>query len=143
MIRKAVRACNKCGLEKPESEFSEIRTRCQQCQIALFTSRDKKKKAYRCDWEVKNKDRLVSQGKVLREKHRDRNNNRVRRWKAANPDKAKAHSAAYRANLTDAYVAVRIVGKSKSLTKAAIPQSLIDIERERIRLIRKIKELST
>lgn len=112
----SLKACTKCGVEKPFEQFFRSKTRrdgrhpnCKVCQAA-----------YKVDWYSRNREKVAAQGAIYREKNariisaraansyaenKDRFLTRNAAWKALNAEPYAQQQATYRARNADTIAA--------------------------------------
>ncbi len=119
------KVCNKCGVEKPLSEYYKdrggkfgVKARCKCCEKAYdkayYEANKDKKKAYReankdknKAYREANKDKLKAKNKAYREDNKDKlkaknkayredNKDKLKSYREANKDKMRAYDKAYR-----------------------------------------------
>jgi hypothetical protein len=91
------------------------------------------------DWKARNHEYVLDYAKAYREKNHAKTRAASIAWLAANPDAGRRYQAAAREDLRDSYVR-RVIFDNKP-APMNVPQWLIDLKREQIRLRRLAKEL--
>lgn len=137
---------------------------CKECRAehARLTHDPEKARVRR----LLNLDRERARGRATRNANKDRENERAKRWHATHPDRVREHkrkhAAAHpgrdmerlnqfiaknpdrknmgRKELRDSYVAYVITRRTATLAPNDIPQSLINLKREYLRIARQLKE---
>lgn len=125
--------CPGCGIVKSLSCFGRhkrdgFRSRCKAC-VRL--------KIKAGEWSVGNKKEAA---KRSYKKHAKRIIEKALEWKKNNKRRYDDTRSSISKRLTDGYVRNRLAERS-FLTAAKIPQYLVDLERERLRILRALKEI--
>ena len=147
--------CSKCGVAKPEGDFSLGRRACKACEKARSAKwnaeNPEKVKASRAKWHAENREKV----KARKAKYRAENAEKEKAYRAKhrveNAEKAKAYVAKYRvenAEKVKAYVAKQTAELSPSyvanllrIPVAEIPPELLDLKREQLQLYRLTNKL--
>ena len=130
--------CRTCKSTKPPSDYRGTRSECKECESA-------RRRAWYAAQPVK--PHQTPEGAAYYRAWYEANSASVKAravaWTSANPDKrrevCKANMARQREKLSAAYVR-RMLAASVGLKAADIPQSLVDCQRELLKLKRAINE---
>lgn len=154
-----MKTCATCKTKKPLTEFgkhgSRLRSACKAChsaaQRAYASANRQTTNAKKAEWRTANPENMKS----YRDKWLSANADAVRAANAArgsaryakNLDLSRAASrqaaAKRRAELKDSYITQLLVGSHSFLPRTAIPQILLEVKREHIKLLRLIKDMTT
>lgn len=132
--------CRECKKDKPADAYRGTRSMCRECENAQrrswYAAQATKPhqrceiKSYYRDWYQRNSESVKA---------------RAKEWAKANPDKrrdvCRENMARQRGKLNDAYVR-RMLAQSVGLKSADIPQSLVEAQRELLKIKRYINEHS-
>lgn len=142
--------CPLCGLEKPSNAFSKDRSkssglasRCRECNKQVMRDWAAANPDRRNAWAAANPEK--SKEARLRDyaKHRERRVRDACAWQARNPEKVAERQREFygrqRAALAEGYIR-RVLAQTTNVPREEIPQSLIDLKREHLRLVRELKE---
>lgn len=135
-----MKTCRTCNQPKPPDSYRGTRTMCLACEHArrrqwyaaqtIKPYRKEDMKAYYRQWYAANAEAVKA---------------RSVDWTKANPDKrrdvCRENMARQRNKLNDAYVS-RMLAQSIGLKSAEIPQSLVEAQRELLKIKRYIREHS-
>lgn len=150
--------CKKCGEEKHVSLMSKNKymkngynNMCKECRrkyLKSYRNNNKKKLSeYFAEYRIKNKETILKKEANYRDNNKERINNNNKRY-SLKPN-VKKHIVEYkrkykeraRNNLTDIYIKDLISSNTK-IQRNNIPQILIDVTREKIRIQRYLKEIN-
>ena len=157
---KTCKQCTTCRESKKLKAFSKDKNaltgfahnckKCAgECKRKDYAMRPETRIAKRA-WDARNVEKVREQDKIRGERYRAKPEKREllakagKRWKAANPEKAKASSKKRAGELTDAYVnqllCAHTGGKYISKSKwPEIPPELIEVKRAQLKLLHRIK----
>ncbi|MCK6401286.1 MAG: hypothetical protein L6Q74_05150 [Sphaerotilus natans subsp. sulfidivorans] len=142
-----------------------LQTWCKACRSAHAKATYDPAKA--SAYNTAHKDEIRARKHAYLQENREKERERIKRWARANPDKAHAIKRRYaekhgdrdllrlkqfvaenpecknirRKELRDAYVAYVMTRRSKLLKPEDIPQDLIDLKRQQLKLLRELKEI--
>jgi ABC-type nitrate/sulfonate/bicarbonate transport system substrate-binding protein len=135
-----MKTCRTCNQPKPPDAYRGTRSMCLECEHARkrawYAAQDVKPhqleevQAYYRNWYAANAESVKA---------------RAVKWTKANPDKrrdvCRENMARQRQKLNDAYVR-RMLAASIGLKAEAIPQAMVDVQRELLKIKRYIREHS-
>lgn len=134
-----MRKCLRCGDEFQSVSHADTKLYCsERCRNRAEKSRyyklhpEKRRKCKGCRTQQSAR-RYARAADVIKMK--------VKAWKINNPEKVRTLAARYRAELADSYVR-SVLGRSMQFMRQGdIPQSLVDCERERLKIQSLLKEM--
>ena len=135
-----MKTCRTCNQTKPAEDYRGTRSMCLACEHA-------RKREWYAAQTVKPHQRedMKAYYREWYEAHSDEVKARAVEWAKANPDKrrdvCRENMARQRNKLNDAYVR-RMLAQSIGLQSAAIPQPLVEAQRELLKLKRYLREHS-
>lgn len=152
--------CSTCSETKPISDFNKqsaakdgIRSFCRKCQakkFKIYRQNNKEKirirqksycansKAKRKQYRSENKQRILEQAKKYRTQNREKIRELQKKFIPIHREYVRRH----RLELKDHYLRELITKGNKTFKQTKIPQSLINLKREEIKIKRLIKELT-
>lgn len=130
------KTCRTCGGHKPADAYRGSRKDCRECERAKHR-----------EWYLANREsqivKMREQSKAAYQRNPERWKRNAVQWAKENPEKrnaiCKENMRRQRAKLADAYVR-RMLAASMGLVAAQVPQPLVDVQRELLRLKRTINE---
>lgn len=161
-----MKVCRKCKEEKPLTEFHVDKSHsdgranyCKACyksvRAAWRIANLEKVKSMKAAWYVANKDKVKAKCAARYAANPEKDKARSAAWRVANPEKAKACSKSWRiANPEKAKANDKLTNKSNmerisdcyiarvvKLPVATLPQELINMKREQLKMYRATKQL--
>lgn len=137
------KTCSNCGEMKPSAaSFAARGNQCKACLAAYARDRRRKNpERARADSAAARRKRLAADPGGVREYTRQRN----AEWRAANPERWKESNKRlhklWSDNLARSYVLSQLLRGDGSLEDSKVPEELIELKREQLRLHRLAKEL--
>ncbi len=143
-----MKVCRKCKEEKPLTEFYANKSSsdgrilyCRSCSKALkkvwYAENQEKVKAASAAYRAANQEKVKAASTAYRAANQEKLRANSASWRAANPEKVKANNAAQVEALSDGYIADRL-----GLPLATIPQELVNLKREQLKMRRATKQLT-
>lgn len=130
--------CIHCRQSKPLEAFRGSRSKCKACENARRMERYQANREH----EIAS---MKQRNRAMYERRRDELIAKATAWNKANPEKrnaiCKENMRKQREKLTDSYVR-RMLAQSIGLQSAHIPQSLVQAQRELLKIKRYIRENS-
>lgn len=119
------KACKKCGLDKPPSQYSKkssnkdgLDTKCKACDA------EKHRK-----YSAENKERILARGRAYSKANREKENERHRKWRAENPEKAAEYCNRWKEKNPESYKEAVRRGNEKFAEKKKV---WIEVNRSRL-----------
>lgn len=142
-----MKTCIHCCVAKPLEAFGLYKrsedgrtAQCKECRnkaARATVNRESERARYHRD---KAKHALMRA--AYNEANADRNRARVKRWRAQNPEQLRALKKKYVAGrvekMQDGYVRALLAGKCGPLKPADVPQSLVELKKQHLRLCREL-----
>ncbi len=160
------RICTKCGIEKDLEEFVKDkkclqgrRRMCKKCRVGhqkkWRTENKERILAQEKKYRAENKEKISAQQKKYRAENKEKESSRKKKWQVENKEKVSAIQKKYqvenkerisaqqkkhREGLPDVYIK-RLIVKGIPLKPKDIPQCLVDLKREELKINRLIREM--
>lgn len=164
MSDAATKTCSKCGEIKESGLFPKARLRCRDClneRLRQYRARnpeqvkESRKKSNTknfisnaaCEkrWRSRNSEKVSALQRKWRSENKEKRRKALEKWKSENQERFKRLQSNWAkksaSELSDKYVADLIV-KSTKMPLVLISQELIEVKRNHLQLVRKIKELT-
>lgn len=142
-----MKTCIHCRTEKPLEAFGLYKrskdgrtAQCKDCRnqaARLSVDREAERARYHRD-----KAKHAAKRAAYNEANADKNRARVKRWRAQNPEHLRALKKKYVAGRVkkaqDGYVRSLLAGKRGPLKPADVPQALVELKKQHLRLCREL-----